>query len=62
MLNDLKVNVIMLHVCKHGHGLSNNVYEYDVNRLTNEKVIRGKRNVKANPPAQPPGRIHQSIS
>ena len=50
-----------------GHALSNNVCEYEVNRLTNEKVIRGKRNVneKCLPlrmPAQLPGRIHQFIS
>ena len=36
----LKVKVILLHVCD----LSNNVCEYEVNRLTNEKVIRGKQN------------------
>jgi len=29
--------------CKGLH-LSNNVCEYEVNRLTNEKVIRGKQN------------------
>ena len=50
-----------------GHALNNNVCEYEVNRLTNEKVIRGKRNVneKCLPlrmPAQLPGRIHQFIS
>jgi len=28
--------------------LSNNVCEYEVNQLTNEKVIRGKRNFNAN--------------
>jgi len=28
--------------------LSNNVCEYGVNRLTNEKVITGKRNFNAN--------------
>ena len=27
--------------------LSNNLCEYEVNRLTNEKVIRGKRNFNA---------------
>jgi len=39
MLNvsHMKVNVIGLY-------LSNNVFEYEVNRLSNEKVIRGKRN------------------
>jgi len=37
----LKVKVIMLHVCEH-------VCEYDVNLLTNEKVIRGKRNFNSN--------------
>ena len=31
-----------------GLSLSNNVCEYEVNRLTNEKVIRGKQNFKAN--------------
>jgi len=38
----LKVNVII------GLDLSNNVCEYEVNRLTNEKGIRGKRNCNAN--------------
>jgi len=33
----LKVKVIGIY-------LSNNVCEYEVNRLSNEKVIRGKRN------------------
>ena len=42
-------------VCEHGHVLSTNVYEYDVNRLTNEKVIRGKRNLNENDAARPPG-------
>ena len=40
--------------------LSNNVCEYEVNQLTNEKVIRGKRYFNAGRP--PTGRIHQSIS
>jgi len=43
-----------------GHDLSNNVCEYEVNRLTNENVIRGKRNFNGNR-----GRLHwfhQSIS
>ena len=31
-----------------GLDICNNVCEYEVNRLTNEKVIRGKRNVNAN--------------
>ena len=31
-----------------GLDLSNNVCEYEVNQLTNEKVIRGKRNFNAN--------------
>ena len=31
-----------------GIDLSNNVCEYEVNWLTNEKVIRGKRNFNAN--------------
>ena len=31
-----------------GLDLSNNVFEYEVNRLTNEKVIRGKQNFNAN--------------
>ena len=31
-----------------GRDLSNNVCEYDVNRLTNEKVIRVKLNFNAN--------------
>ena len=31
-----------------GLSLSNNVCEYEVNRLTNDKVIRGKQNSKAN--------------
>ena len=31
-----------------GFDLSNNVCEYEVNQLTNEKVIRGKRNYNAN--------------
>ena len=31
-----------------GHDLSNNVCEYEDNRLTNEKVIGGKRNFNAN--------------
>ena len=43
-----------------GHDLSNNVREYEVNRLTNEKVIRGKQNFNANclqrrTPARPTG-------
>ena len=31
-----------------GLDLSNNACEYEVNRLTNEKVIRGKQNFNAN--------------
>jgi len=31
-----------------GPDQSNNVCEYEVNRLTNEKAIRGKRNFNAN--------------
>ena len=37
-----------------GLGLTNNVCEYEVNRLTNEKkVIRGKRNFNANDATHP---------
>jgi len=39
---------MMVKVIMPGHDLSNNVCEYEVNRLTNEKVIRGKRNFNAN--------------
>jgi len=39
----LKVNVTTF-----GLDLSNNVCEYEVNGLPNEKVIRGKRNFNAN--------------
>ena len=35
---------------------SNNECEYEVNRLTNEKVIRGKRNFKKINNARPPTR------
>ena len=35
----LKVNGVMLYL-----DLSNNVCKYEVNRWTNEKVIRGKQN------------------
>jgi len=44
-----------------GLDLSNNVCEYEVNRFTNEKVIRGKQNFNAIandaecPPNQPDG-------
>jgi len=31
-----------------GYDLINNVCEYEVRRLTNEKVIRGKQNLNAN--------------
>ena len=31
-----------------GHDVSNNVCEYEENRLTNERVIRGKQNFNAN--------------
>jgi len=41
----LKVKVIML-VCEKGHDRINEVYEYEVHRLTNEKVMR--RNFNAN--------------
>ena len=44
----------MLHVCEKVL-ISNNVCEYEVNRLTNEKVIRGKRNLNENDAARPPG-------
>ena len=43
----LKVKAIMLHLWK-GFDLSNNVCEYEVNQLINEKVIRGKGNFNAN--------------
>jgi len=45
-----------------GFDLSNNVCEYEVNRLSNEKVIRGKRLLMEiiNDLRRPPGRIHQS--
>ena len=36
----------MLHVCE--RNLSNSMYEYEANRLTNEIVIIGKRNFNAN--------------
>ena len=54
----LKVNVAMLLV--KGHDLRYTVCEYEVNRLTNEKVITGKRDVNANclrrrPPNRPDG-------
>ena len=50
-----------------GHDLSNNVCEYEVNLLTNEKVIRGNRNFNTNclrcrTNNHPPTRIHQSIN
>jgi len=51
-----------------GFDLSNDVCEYEVNRLINEKVIRGKQNFNATvyhagrPSDRPPGRIHRSIS
>ena len=64
MLNG-KVKVIMLNVLWKGLDLSNNVCEYEVNQLTNEKVIRGKRNFNANClRRQTPARaeLHQSIS
>ena len=41
----LKVKVTMLQVGE--KDLSNNVCEYEVNRLTNAKVIRGKLNFNA---------------
>ena len=49
------------------HDLSNNVCEYEVNLLTNEKVIRGNRNFNKNclrcrTNNHPPTRIHQSIN
>ena len=31
-----------------GHDSSNNVSKYEINRLTNEKVIRGKQNFNTN--------------
>jgi len=31
-----------------GHDLSNNVCEFEINQLTNEKLFRGKRNFYAN--------------
>ena len=43
----LKVMVIMLHVCEKRLDLSNNVCENEVNRLTNEKVIRENQNLNA---------------
>ena len=50
-----------------GLDLRDNVCEYEVNRFTNEKVIRGKQNFNANclrrwTIPHPPGQIHQSIS
>jgi len=58
----LKVNALWK-----GLDLSNTVCEYEVNRLTNEKAIRGKRKFNANclrrqTKAHPPEQIHQSIS
>ena len=35
--------------------MSNNVCEYEVNRLTNENIIRGKRNLNENDAARTPG-------
>ena len=50
--------------CK-GLDLSNNVCEYEVNRLTNEKrktKLLGKLFTMLDAAAQPPGCIHQSIN
>ena len=46
-----------------GHDLSNNMCEYEVNYLTNEKVIRGERNFNANclTPNRPPN-THPSFT
>ena len=52
----LKVNVTTF-----GLDLSNNVCEYEVNGLTNEKVIRGKRILMLIDAARMPW-FHQSIS
>ena len=54
-----------------GLDLRNNVCEYEVNQLTNETIITGKKHFNANclwrrtpahPTACPLGQIHQSIS
>ena len=50
----LKVNVNINMLVK-SLDKSYNVCEYEVNRLTNEKVIRGKRNLNENDAARPPG-------
>ena len=42
-VSHLKVNVIMLW---EGLDLNNNVCKYEVNRLTNEKLIRGNKTLK----------------
>jgi len=42
--------------CWKGLDLSNNVCEYELNRLTNEKNIRGQRNFNANDAANPSDR------
>jgi len=40
----MKVKVIILHVCEKDIDLSNNACQYEVNWVTNEKVITRKQN------------------
>jgi len=44
----LKIKVIIMHICENVLDLSNNVCEYEVNRLSNEKVITEIQNFNPN--------------
>ena len=57
------LKVTMWHISVEGLDQRNIVCEYEVNPLTNEKVIRGKRNFNTNCLRRwTPTRIHQTIS